>query len=164
MQRWDWLTLGFICKEVVDLGDCAVERNDIDSVVSSVENQILPHDSEADKAEISSGNIVSILSFAVCVRNPVCGPPMFTPARRTLQGEKKYGLEEFFCIWSWYDVYSCSNRSEVCSYRVVQLLAGFTNRQRGVMKTMVGLILEREQITYVGPLILMVFQLTRGFM
>jgi hypothetical protein len=77
---------------VVDLGDCTVESNDIDSVVRSVENQILPHDSEANKAEISSGNIVSILSFVVSVRDLRAGPPMFTPARGTLQGEKE--------IWS----------------------------------------------------------------
>ena len=51
----DWLTLCFIRKEVVDLRDSAVESNDIDSVVGSIKNQILAHDSQANEAKISTG-------------------------------------------------------------------------------------------------------------
>jgi hypothetical protein len=56
------LTLGLVCKEFVDLGNGTVEGDDIDTMVGSVEDQVLTHDSQANEAEISSGHIVSDLS------------------------------------------------------------------------------------------------------
>ena len=58
---------------MVDLRDSAVESNDIDSVVGSIKNQILAHDSQANEAEISSRYIVSMLSFVRSVRDPARG-------------------------------------------------------------------------------------------
>jgi len=54
------LTLGLVGKESINLGDGTVESNDIEAVISSVQDQVLAHDSQADEAEISSGFIVSI--------------------------------------------------------------------------------------------------------
>lgn len=58
--RWGFccpsLTLGLILKEVVNLADGAVEGNNGESVISSVEDQVLSHDSQADEAEIAAGN------------------------------------------------------------------------------------------------------------
>jgi hypothetical protein len=59
---------------VVDLRNSTVESNNVNSVVGGIENQILSHDSEANKAEISSRSIVSMLSFVGCVRDPARGP------------------------------------------------------------------------------------------
>jgi len=54
------LTLGLVCEEVVDLGGGAVEGNDVETVISSIEDQVLAHNGQADEAEISAGSIVSI--------------------------------------------------------------------------------------------------------
>lgn len=54
------LTLGLVGKESINLGDGTVESNDIEAVISSVQDQVLAHDSQADEAEISSRFIVSI--------------------------------------------------------------------------------------------------------
>lgn len=54
------LTLGLICEEVVNLGDGSVEGDNIETVISSIEDQVLAHDGQANEAEISSGDIVSI--------------------------------------------------------------------------------------------------------
>ena len=48
-------TFGFIFKEAVDLGDGSVEGNDSKVVISSVQDEILTHDGQADEAEISTG-------------------------------------------------------------------------------------------------------------
>jgi hypothetical protein len=53
-------TFGLICEEVVNLGHGTVEGNDIETVVSGIENQILAHDGQADKAKVTSSHIVSI--------------------------------------------------------------------------------------------------------
>lgn len=60
------LTLSFVCKKVVDFRDCAVESNDIDAVISGVQDQVLTHDGQANEAKISSGDIVSMLSCVGC--------------------------------------------------------------------------------------------------
>lgn len=52
-------TLGLVCQEVVNLGNGTVECNYFVSVVSCVQNQVLAHDGQADKAEVSSRSIVS---------------------------------------------------------------------------------------------------------
>lgn len=48
------LTLSLILEEVVDLRNGTVESDNVESVVGSVENQILTHDSKTDEAEIST--------------------------------------------------------------------------------------------------------------
>jgi hypothetical protein len=50
------LTLGLVLEEVVDLADGAVEGHNGESVIGSVEDQVLSHDSQADEAEIAAGN------------------------------------------------------------------------------------------------------------
>ena len=50
------LTLGLVLDEVVDLADGAVEGNNGESVIGSVEDQVLSHNSQADEAEIAAGN------------------------------------------------------------------------------------------------------------
>jgi hypothetical protein len=52
-------TLSLVRQEVVNLGDSSVECNDIITMVSGVENQVLAHHGQADQSEISSGGIVS---------------------------------------------------------------------------------------------------------
>lgn len=54
------LTLGLICQEMVHLRDGAVKGHNVEAVVSGVENQILAHDGQANKAKITSSHIVSI--------------------------------------------------------------------------------------------------------
>lgn len=58
--RWGFrcpsLTLGLVLEEVVNLADGAVEGHNGESVISSVEDQVLSHDSQADEAEIAAGN------------------------------------------------------------------------------------------------------------
>ena len=46
---------------MVDFGGCPIEGDDVESMVGSVENNVLSHDSETNKAEISAGRIVSIV-------------------------------------------------------------------------------------------------------
>lgn len=50
------LTLGLVLEESVNLAHSAVESHNGESVVGSVEDQVLSHDSKADEAEISAGN------------------------------------------------------------------------------------------------------------
>jgi hypothetical protein len=45
---------------VVNLRDGTVESDDIETVISSVQDQVLAHDSQANEAEISSGFMISI--------------------------------------------------------------------------------------------------------
>lgn len=47
-------TLGLILEEVVNLGDGTVESTNSESVVGSVENNVLSHNSQADEAEVST--------------------------------------------------------------------------------------------------------------
>lgn len=54
LSRLVLLTLSFILEEVVDLGNGTVESDNVESVVGSVEDQVLSHDSETDEAEIST--------------------------------------------------------------------------------------------------------------
>jgi hypothetical protein len=54
------LTLRFVGQEAVDLGDGTVEGNDIEAMVGGVQNQILAHDGQANKAKVTSSHIVSI--------------------------------------------------------------------------------------------------------
>ena len=49
-----WLTLGLILEETVHLGDGAVECNNSEAVVRSVEDQVLSHNSKANEAEITT--------------------------------------------------------------------------------------------------------------
>jgi hypothetical protein len=60
---FDRFAFGFVGEEVVDFGDGAIECNDVESVVSGVEDQILTHNGQTDQAEVSSGDVVSILLF-----------------------------------------------------------------------------------------------------
>lgn len=50
----DRLALGLVLKEAVDLGDSAVEGNNSEAVVSSVEDQVLTHDGQTDETEVSA--------------------------------------------------------------------------------------------------------------
>lgn len=49
------LTLSLILEEVVDLRNGTVESDNVESVVGSVEDQVLSHDSKTDEAKISTG-------------------------------------------------------------------------------------------------------------
>jgi hypothetical protein len=61
LKEFVWaFTLGLIREEVVHLGDSTIEGHDVEAVVSGVENQILAHDGQANKAKITSSHIVSI--------------------------------------------------------------------------------------------------------
>lgn len=48
-------TLGLILEEAVDLGNRSVEGNDGETVIGSVEDQILAHDRKANETEITTG-------------------------------------------------------------------------------------------------------------
>jgi hypothetical protein len=48
------LALGLVLKELVDLGDGAVEGNDGVAVVGGVEDEVLAHDRKADETEVST--------------------------------------------------------------------------------------------------------------
>lgn len=48
------LTLGLVLKEAVDLGGRAVVRADGETVIGSIEDQVLAHDGQTDEAEIST--------------------------------------------------------------------------------------------------------------
>lgn len=50
------LTLCFIGKEAVDLGDGSVEGDDSEAVVCRVHDEVLAHDGQADEAEITTGS------------------------------------------------------------------------------------------------------------
>lgn len=50
------LTLGLVVQEAVNLGGGAVEGTDSETVISSVEDQVLAHDGQTNEAEISTGN------------------------------------------------------------------------------------------------------------
>ena len=50
----DALSLGLVLKELVDLGDGAVEGNDGVAVVGGVEDEVLAHDRKADETEVST--------------------------------------------------------------------------------------------------------------
>ena len=50
----DALALGLVLKELVDLGDGAVEGNDGVAVVGGVEDEVLAHDRKADETEVST--------------------------------------------------------------------------------------------------------------
>ena len=61
LKEFVWaFTLGLICEESVDLGDGTVEGHNVEAVIGGVENQILAHDGQANKAKITSSHIVSI--------------------------------------------------------------------------------------------------------
>lgn len=49
------LTLGLVLEEVVNLADSAVESNNVEAMVGSVEDQVLAHDGKTNEAEISTG-------------------------------------------------------------------------------------------------------------
>lgn len=85
----DGLALGLIGQEVVDLGDSSVEGNDIETMIRSVEDQILTHHGQANEAEVASGNIVSILSVAIVVRSSACKPPADVDPRQTLAARRR---------------------------------------------------------------------------
>jgi hypothetical protein len=50
----DRLALGLVLEEAVDLGDSAVESNNSEAVVGSVEDQVLTHDGQTDETEVSA--------------------------------------------------------------------------------------------------------------
>jgi len=50
----DRLALGLVLEEAVNLGDSAVESNNIEAVVGSVEDQVLTHDGQTDETEVSA--------------------------------------------------------------------------------------------------------------
>jgi len=57
-KRWSAVhTLGLVGEEVVDLGNGTVESNDSESVISSVQDQVLTHHGQADQTEISPSGI-----------------------------------------------------------------------------------------------------------
>lgn len=47
-------TLGLVGKEAVDLGNSTVVSNNGETVVSSVQDQVLTHDGQTDEAEITT--------------------------------------------------------------------------------------------------------------
>jgi hypothetical protein len=59
-KDWQLHTLSLVGEEVVDLCNGTVVGNDIETVISSVQDQVLTHNGQANQAEISSGFIISI--------------------------------------------------------------------------------------------------------
>jgi hypothetical protein len=59
------LALGLVLEEVVNLGDSAVESNDSEAMVSGVEDQVLTHDGQTDKTEVTTVKDVSVILFLV---------------------------------------------------------------------------------------------------
>jgi hypothetical protein len=56
------LTLGLILEEAIDLGHGAVEGHDSEAVISSIEDEVLSHDSKANEAEVTAVNRLVLLS------------------------------------------------------------------------------------------------------
>lgn len=56
------LTLGLICEETINLGGGSVESNNSETVISSIEDQVLAHNSQTDEAEISTVKHCAALS------------------------------------------------------------------------------------------------------
>lgn len=53
-----WLTLGLILQESVDLRDSSVESDNGEAVVGGVQDQVLTHNGQTDKTEITTrGNV-----------------------------------------------------------------------------------------------------------
>ena len=48
------LTLGLILEETIDLGNGSVEGNDGETVISSIENQVLAHNGQTDKTKVTT--------------------------------------------------------------------------------------------------------------
>jgi hypothetical protein len=48
------LTFGFVFEKAIDFRDSAVEHHRGETVVRSIENQVLSHDGEADETEITT--------------------------------------------------------------------------------------------------------------
>lgn len=63
------LALGLVLKELVDLGNGAVEGNDGVAVVGGVEDEVLAHDGKADETEVSTakgGKSAVVLAWSSC--------------------------------------------------------------------------------------------------
>lgn len=60
MERYsqELLTLSLIVEETVNLGGGTVESANGESVIGSVQNQVLAHDGQTDEAEISTRNMM----------------------------------------------------------------------------------------------------------
>lgn len=53
-------TFSFILKEAVDLRDGSVEGNDVVTVISSVQDQVLAHHGQTDETKITTGSIMRL--------------------------------------------------------------------------------------------------------
>lgn len=77
----DALALGLVLEEAVDLGDGAVEGNDVEAVVSGVEDQVLAHDRKANETEVSTakGEWLAAVQLWVCTDVPPSGSVCHRP-------------------------------------------------------------------------------------
>lgn len=87
---------------MVDLADGAVEGNDGESVVGSIEDQVLSHDSQADEAEIAAGNtriLADIDAGKTCAKVSQKNASQLLescPNRLQNEGDSSERLEVFF--------------------------------------------------------------------
>jgi hypothetical protein len=95
---------------VVNLGNSAVESDDIEAVISSVQDQILTHNGQADEAEISSGFIVSVRRAFAGIRDSARCPANIDGCKTSAGIDVNARSEEFLgteakgnrfiiCLW-----------------------------------------------------------------
>jgi len=65
----DGLALGLVLEEGIDLGDGTVEGNDSEAVVGGVEDQVLAHDGQTDKTEVTTVEKDIVLASVSLLRN-----------------------------------------------------------------------------------------------
>src|SRR5438105_842217 len=56
----DLRSRSFVLNKIVDLGDGAVEDRDLVAVVVHIEDQVLPHDGEADESDVTTFRLHSL--------------------------------------------------------------------------------------------------------
>ena len=66
-------TFGFVCKEAVDLCNSAVEGTDLDTVVCSIENEVLAHNGQADETEVRAVRMAE-KSAKLLLKAAISGP------------------------------------------------------------------------------------------
>ena len=81
---------------MVDLRHSPIECDHIETVVSSVQDQILAHNGQADQTEVSSRNIVSIGIGSLRFRRSVRGPAD-VDVSKTCAGLREEQWSEEFC-------------------------------------------------------------------
>ena len=74
---------------MVHLGDGAIKGHNVEAMVGGVENQILAHDGQANKAKITSSHIVSIWRRIGGVRSSPRRPAHVDPSEAHAGGGRE---------------------------------------------------------------------------